>query len=158
MPLSNCGYFAITEVWGSCYSSSGCGEGQRSRTVICSDDAGLKMTDVLCGDEEPRPVSQKPCFKVCQKDVKYVSWLAGEWGACEPGRSRSRSRRRCVGELRGTRKRSVKCVFHKNDYERVVDLRECRSVVAPQSKVACTVPCPQDCVVTKFSEWRSCDG
>ncbi|CAM1302174.1 Uncharacterised protein g3175 [Pycnogonum litorale] len=146
------------ELWGACYNDDGCGDGYRTRTVICVDKNGdMKVSDTLCINVPNKPKTNEACFNICPDYEPYVKWKVGEWSDCRPV-VRNKDNQPC-DELRGTRARRVECVFQKGDDIRTLDYRECQSKkVMPVTRMKCTAPCSQNCIVTKFSDWMSCDG
>ncbi|XP_077563827.1 thrombospondin type-1 domain-containing protein 7A-like isoform X4 [Haemaphysalis longicornis] len=73
-----------------------------------------------------------------------MRWKTGPWKKCVA----DNSTRRCG---RGKQNRTVNCFFKGN-----VSDKKCAPLKKPASSQPCHIPCPVDCQVTNFSDWRLC--
>nr|XP_037278252.1 thrombospondin type-1 domain-containing protein 7A-like [Rhipicephalus microplus] len=72
-------------------------------------------------------------------------WKTDPWEKCVAENATSRCGR-------GRQNRAVKCFFKENK----VSDKKCSPLKKPANSQPCNVPCPVDCQVTNFSEWRLC--
>ncbi|XP_009873363.1 PREDICTED: papilin [Apaloderma vittatum] len=66
-----------TGPWSEC--SASCGEGVRTRTVICRTQQGSPAQDFACL-MEPKPSATQPCLK--ENCIQEIGWHIGDWGLC----------------------------------------------------------------------------
>ena len=100
---------------------------------------------------EPCPaemMEEQLCSNVQGKDgalsLPVFNWLALPWGECQSERGECGT---------GQRYREVRCT--RIDGQHVDDLF-CRPLVRPEASRTCSVPCPETCRVSDWSEWSQC--
>ena len=71
-------------------------------------------------------------------------WLPGEYTTCTPFSA-------TCGK--GFQSRNINCVEPNND---IISDRACDHLLRPHSSITCHKPCPNDCVVSDWSQWSSC--
>ncbi|XP_052094228.1 thrombospondin type-1 domain-containing protein 7B-like isoform X2 [Mytilus californianus] len=140
--------------WSSCNARE-CGlNGQQDRHVSClfQDRKG----QLSYAEEEncrylPRPISQRQCYKKCIRDQYQVTWAADTWGRCQliP------KVKTCARGM-GIRYRNVTCVF-KSDGKLQNDSICASFEPKPATSESCDLQCKQDCIVTPYGPWSSCD-
>ncbi|XP_025979254.2 thrombospondin type-1 domain-containing protein 7B [Dromaius novaehollandiae] len=146
-----------TGAWGRCVGDCGPG-GVRSRAVWCVHAEGWATHHASCQPAD-RPESQRRCFRACDWHAELFAWEVSEWSACAlvpPARGQAGARPApCVTAQHGLQRRSVRCAQKPN---RTLVANEICEHFAPQppAEQACLVPCPRDCVVSKFSGWSEC--
>ncbi|KAL8558652.1 hypothetical protein ACOMHN_022574 [Nucella lapillus] len=80
-----------------------------------------------------------------------VEWVVSQWSACrlKPGEAR-------CGRTKGVRFRNITC--ERKDRRVLMEEYMCARVERkPPSTEPCELLCRQDCIVTPFSHWTSCD-
>lgn len=125
--------------------SADCGEGSRSRLVVCM----MSQTNSLPLDnckEEDKPDKLMPCdLGPC---TQRVEWYTGPWGQCSS---------ECGN---GTQDRGVVCVLQNNDQLEVTSDDSCSHLPRPPSAQICNLKsCSAQWYMTDWSSCsRSCDG
>ncbi|KAJ8410996.1 hypothetical protein AAFF_G00180310 [Aldrovandia affinis] len=124
--------------------SAECGEGMRSRAVVClmSHVGSLPLDG--CGDEKPEELT--PCdIGPCQHKLE---WYTGPWGQCSA---------ECGN---GTQSRTVACLLHGNGSLEVTTPANCAHLPRPPSTRTCHLKrCGAKWFVTEWSSCsRSCEG
>ncbi|XP_077993776.1 thrombospondin type-1 domain-containing protein 7A-like [Glandiceps talaboti] len=157
------GYIWKTGPWGKCQGND-CGlGGVQSRSVWCVHSEGWNTIQTNCNQNE-KPVTQRHCFKVCDGHRHLFEWNIGEWSMC--GRSQEDiptiTSETCGSGALGTHNRSVACIVKSRNIliehkDGIVDDSFCEQFSPkPVRSDSCLVPCPQDCVVSHFTDWREC--
>ncbi|XP_033731850.1 thrombospondin type-1 domain-containing protein 7A-like isoform X2 [Pecten maximus] len=143
-----------TGIWSECYRL-GCGPGgETTRPVYCkliSSNGVITTThESNCGHLS-KPPERQECFKVCREHRYEVRWAWTPWEQCklEPGV-------KVCAKGRGISYRNVSCVWKENG--KVEKDSVCLSFEEkPATKKRCELRCKQNCVVTEFTPWTSCD-
>ncbi|CAJ1052152.1 thrombospondin type-1 domain-containing protein 4-like [Xyrichtys novacula] len=146
--LQNCDMGACARSWftslWSQQCSAGCGQGNRTREIVCLMD---HVTDLPLGScEGERPPEVTSCDSGPCKDRH--EWYTGPWGQCSA---------ECGN---GTQTRSVACILNSNGVMEVLDHVKCSSLPQPITAQPCRLkPCGVQWYVTDWSACsRSCDG
>lgn len=146
-----------TGPWGRCMGSE-CGPGgSQSRAVWCAHSEGWTTLHTNC-DQSQRPENQQSCFRVCDWHKELYDWQLGAWNQCVPVSMRSAGVQRpavCTRGEEGIQTREVGCV-QKSNGEPAEDAICEYFEPKPRLEQACLIPCPRDCVVSKFGSWTSC--
>ncbi|KAG7325780.1 hypothetical protein KOW79_010705 [Hemibagrus wyckioides] len=150
-------YIWETGPWGRCMGND-CGPGgSQSRAVWCAHSEGWTTLHTNCPQSE-RPDNQQTCFRVCDWHKELYDWQLGAWNECVPVSLRNPAVTRpavCTRGEEGIQTREVACVQKSNSApadDTICEYFEPK----PRLEQACLIPCPQDCVVSKFSPWSSC--
>lgn len=136
---------------------SGCGPGgNQSRTVWCAHSEGWTTLLSNCNQTQ-RPNNQQSCFRVCDQHKELYDWQLGAWNQCVPISLRSAGLQppsACTRGEEGIQTREVSCVQRSGEpaQDAICEYFEPK----PRLEQACLIPCPQDCVVSKFSVWTPC--
>lgn len=91
-------------------------------------------------------------MKVCrQEDCDIHHWQTGIWSQCVASNA-------TVGCGKGYRTRDVACVLRSEDIGgvRMVADWKCRQLERPPVSQVCFKTCPQDCLLTEWSDWTPC--
>ena len=95
-------------------------------------------------------------YRSCQPEVQQYEWRTQNWTDCilsEIDQGAPRPNYYCGN---GTQRRIIECVDTQSDstvHDRVC---EDRHLQKPTGIQKCSVPCPIDCVVGRFSNWTTC--
>ncbi|XP_064470738.1 thrombospondin type-1 domain-containing protein 7B-like isoform X2 [Ornithodoros turicata] len=147
--------------WSPCAAENGCGDGWRLRPVSCVNGDEVPASHRRC-HRHLRPRSMERCYAACSHQQHFVRWQAGEWIPCERVGAQPHLRNECrPGEVQiGVSRRNITCVFQPQPgtSSRVVDSAACDHQVQPVGELSCTIPCPQDCVVTPYEDWPKCSN
>lgn len=149
--------FLPTGPWGRCTGDCGPG-GIQSRALWCFHFEGWTSHQSNC-DESSRPPNERSCFRVCDWHRDLFQWEVSDWHHCmlvPPALGQARPRAtECVTAQHGLQHRTVHCIQKLN---RTMVVNEICEHFAPQppTEQACLIPCPQDCVVSEFSQWSKC--
>ncbi|XP_051527151.1 thrombospondin type-1 domain-containing protein 7A [Myxocyprinus asiaticus] len=150
-------YIWQTGPWGRCMGSE-CGPGgSQSRAVWCAHSEGWTTLHTNCLQSE-QPSNQQSCFRVCDWHKELYDWQLGAWNQCVPVSMRNVGVPKavvCTRGEEGIQTREVGCV-HKSDGVPAEDAICEYFEPKPRLEQACLIPCPRDCVVSKFSPWTSC--
>ncbi|XP_039613314.1 thrombospondin type-1 domain-containing protein 7B isoform X2 [Polypterus senegalus] len=147
-----------TGQWGRCMGDD-CGPGGiQSRTVWCIHSEGWTTHHSNCKHLN-KPDSQRECFKVCEWHQELFKWEVSEWGPCVlvPYLAYDQKLRtsECVTAQHGLQQREVHCFRKSNKTAVANEICEFFSS-RPTTEQACLIPCPHNCVVSKFSAWSGC--
>ncbi|KAG9283723.1 thrombospondin type-1 domain-containing protein 7A-like [Astyanax mexicanus] len=149
-------YFWETGPWGRCMGSE-CGPGgSQSRAVWCAHVEGWTTLPTNCL-QASRPANQQSCFRVCDWHRELYDWRLGDWNRCEPVLPRGGGLRSgpCPRGGEGIQRREVSCVLKAEGTP--ADNAICEYFEPqPRLEQACLIPCPRDCVVSRFSPWTAC--
>ncbi|KAJ8727954.1 hypothetical protein PYW08_016339 [Mythimna loreyi] len=122
--------------WGPCASEPGSRAAFRFRTREVIEEGsgggrecGATLQRATCAVSEPR-------------------WALGEWSVCAPPRS-------LCG--RAIINRTVTCVDAEGHVLEPATCEAAGAGPAPSRDAACRAPCPNDCVVSSWSEWSPCE-
>ncbi|XP_077194718.1 A disintegrin and metalloproteinase with thrombospondin motifs 20 isoform X4 [Paroedura picta] len=119
--------------WGECTQT--CGDGIKTRLVICQLPNGQVLSDQNCEILEKPPDAAQCDIHLCPDEV---SWHRGPWKPCS------------VSCGKGLKYRDVFCV---NNVQTHLEDDVCKSLKKPQTHKACrTTRCP----VWKASKWKEC--
>ncbi|XP_078583265.1 thrombospondin type-1 domain-containing protein 7A-like [Branchiostoma floridae x Branchiostoma japonicum] len=126
--------------WGHCSVSCGVKGGFQTR-----------IRQVLAysrNDTECLPADELVQRRVCNQQVPCSTylWQVGPWGGCQ-------SVNQTCGDDSGVQTRPVYCG---KDTGSAVDEELCDADSKPPRQQACSVPCPEDCMLSKFSGWSEC--
>jgi hypothetical protein len=123
-----------TSSWGDC--SATCGNGHKTRSVVCFDSDGNIADDSAC-DDSSRPENSKDCV-----EGACGAWTYGDWSDCSA----------TCGSSARTRK--VKCIDHSGS---TIDDSSCDSAEKPSAVEACTL---DDCEVWSWvvGDWSDCSA
>ncbi|XP_017564196.1 thrombospondin type-1 domain-containing protein 7A isoform X2 [Pygocentrus nattereri] len=150
-------YFWETGPWGRCMGSE-CGPGgSQSRAVWCAHVEGWTTLPTNCL-QSVRPANQQSCFRVCDWHRELYDWRLGDWNRCAPVAPRGGGGVRsgaCPRGEEGIQTREVSCVLKADGSpadDAICEYFEPR----PRLEQACLIPCPRDCVVSRFSPWTAC--
>lgn len=141
---------------------SECGPGgTQSRAVWCAHSEGWTTLHTNCPQAE-RPDNRQGCFRVCDWHKELYDWQLGAWNRCVPVSQRSGAAGLappkpavCQRGEEGIQTREVGCV-HTADAAPAQDAICEYFEPKPRLEQACLIPCPQDCVVSPFSDWTLC--
>ncbi|KAF8778163.1 Thrombospondin type-1 domain-containing protein like [Argiope bruennichi] len=135
-----------TKPWSSCFSRVRCGEGYRQRKIVCQDSFNFMVAESNC-DESKKPPIIDQCFRVCDKHKGMLRWRIGAWSSCIPTESMPTTS--CIGtSIAGVAHRKVSCAF--GSTQKTVDNSACEHFWdKPESEMACSLDCPQNCIVAK---------
>nr|XP_049699518.1 thrombospondin type-1 domain-containing protein 7A [Helicoverpa armigera] len=122
--------------WGPCASEPGSRAAFRFRTREVIEEGsgggrecGATLQRATCGVSEPR-------------------WQLGEWSVCAPPRA-------LCG--RALINRTVTCVDAEGTILEAATCEAAGAGPAPSRDATCRAPCPNDCVVSSWSEWSPCE-
>uniref|UniRef100_A0A8B9KYB3 Thrombospondin type-1 domain-containing protein 7A n=1 Tax=Astyanax mexicanus TaxID=7994 RepID=A0A8B9KYB3_ASTMX len=136
---------------------SECGPGgSQSRAVWCAHVEGWTTLPTNCL-QASRPANQQSCFRVCDWHRELYDWRLGDWNRCEPVLPRGGGLRSgpCPRGGEGIQRREVSCVLKAEGTP--ADNAICEYFEPqPRLEQACLIPCPRDCVVSRFSPWTAC--
>ncbi|XP_064634127.1 thrombospondin type-1 domain-containing protein 7B-like isoform X2 [Lineus longissimus] len=120
--------------WSPCSMSCGKG-GVQSRT------RPTLVPDMYGGKDCPALVQTKEC-----EQVECQWWFIGAWGKCylSPGYTDCGP-----GEM-------TRVVYCQSAKDEMINSRYCAESEKPVMSETCTVPCPNDCVVSGWSAWSDC--
>lgn len=145
----------FTGAWSTCYRA-GCGPGgETTRVVDCkviSASGSIGTTRESNCNHLQKPPERQECFKTCREHLYEVRWAWTPWQECrlEPGV-------KVCARGRGIAYRNVSCVWKENG--KLEKDAVCESFEEkPPTMKRCELRCRQDCVVTGFSPWSSCDN
>lgn len=143
--------------WGVCYSYDKCGKGEKERHVSCSDSEGFRALETNC-DINTKPPTVTTCFRVCDEHRNHLRWKVGEWGPCLLPEATETSK--IFKETTGRAIRTVTCIYTSPEgiSEKVEGAACSRFDKKPDDTLRCSRDCPQDCIVTDFQPWTSCNG
>ncbi|XP_067130629.1 thrombospondin type-1 domain-containing protein 7A-like isoform X2 [Centruroides vittatus] len=143
--------------WGVCYSYDKCGKGEKERHVSCSDSEGFRTLETNC-DINTKPPTVTTCFRVCDEHRNQLRWRVGEWGPCLSVEVSETSN--VCRETTGRAVRTVTCIYTSPEgiSEKVEGAACARFDKKPDDTLPCSKDCPQDCIVTDFQPWTSCNG
>lgn len=136
---------------------SECGPGgSQSRAVWCAHSEGWTTLLTNCNQTE-RPNNQQSCFRVCDWHKDLYDWQLGAWNQCVPISMRNVGLQPpsvCTRGEEGLQTREVSCVQKSGEaaQDAICEYFEPK----PRLEQACLIPCPRDCVVSKFSTWTPC--
>ncbi|XP_006824202.1 thrombospondin type-1 domain-containing protein 7A-like [Saccoglossus kowalevskii] len=157
-------YIWKTGSWGTChYIHCGYG-GTQTRSAWCIHRDGRDTLKSNC-DAATKPSMQRRCFKVCDEHRHLFEWEIGEWNKCEkPLDYQIPSNEVCGSKSLGTQTRTVMCllksrniVIEQNDANGLVDDDFCEHFSSkPALSQSCLIPCPQECIVSHYSDWSEC--
>lgn len=143
---------------------SECGPGgSQSRAVWCAHSEGWTTLHTNCPQAE-RPDNRQSCFRVCDWHKELYDWQLGAWNQCVPVSQRSGASAAgmvpprpdvCQRGEEGIQTREVGCV-HMPDAAPAEDAICEYFEPKPRLEQACLIPCPQDCIVSPFSDWTIC--
>ncbi|XP_041034135.1 thrombospondin type-1 domain-containing protein 4-like [Carcharodon carcharias] len=124
--------------------STECGEGMKSRSVICLTNHISSLPLEGCGNERPTDTMRcrsNPCDS-------HVQWFTGHWSQCSTECSN------------GTQYRDVICIRKTQDNFTVVNSYECAAVNRPPTQQSCYLkPCGAKWFYTEWSTCsKSCEG
>ncbi|XP_070537085.1 thrombospondin type-1 domain-containing protein 7A-like isoform X2 [Ptychodera flava] len=157
------GYIWKTGSWGKCRGNH-CGfGGVKTRSAWCIHSDGWDTIKTNC-NQTIKPTTQQRCFKVCDGHRYLFEWITSDWSICQrsPDVSPTITSESCGSSARGIQNRTVFCQVKTTNIlidqqNGVVDDSFCEHFShKPAISQSCRVPCPQDCIVTHFSDWSSC--
>lgn len=99
-----------------------------------------------------RPATQENCYKPCNHHRTNYKWEVSPWENCKPFLPTLVCKRQV-----GLQTRSVKCFSVKDKKLRDDDVCSFFSR-KPNIERECQIYCPQDCIVSEFSKWSSCES
>ncbi|XP_078055929.1 thrombospondin type-1 domain-containing protein 4-like [Mustelus asterias] len=146
--IENCDMGACAKSWffseWSDRCSAECGEGMRSRSVICLTNHISSLPLEGCGNERPTDsmrCSSTPCDS-------HVQWFTGHWSQCST---------ECNN---GTQYRDVICIRKTQDNFTTVNSYECAALNRPLTQQSCYLkPCGAKWFHTEWSTCsKSCEG
>ena len=140
-------------LWRECQHYA-CGKGgTQFRSVFCGEEGEYNYNSV---NEDhcqymSKPKEVRECFKVCVEHHNQLRWIKTSWGECVLNPDFTE-----CAKNKGIQYRNVSCAWRKSGF--IEDDAVCSEFQArPPSKQQCDLKCPQDCVVSRFSEWQYCD-
>ncbi|XP_049328153.1 thrombospondin type-1 domain-containing protein 4 isoform X1 [Astyanax mexicanus] len=147
--LENCDMGTCTQSWfythWSDRCSADCGQGSRSRSVVCMMGQTASLPLDGCEDED-KPGEITPCnLGAC---THRTEWYTGPWGQCSS---------ECGN---GTQTRGVVCVLHSNSQLEVTSDANCSQFSRPPNSQPCLLKsCGAQWYTTDWSSCsRSCEG
>ncbi|GAB6032368.1 thrombospondin, type I, domain containing [Chamberlinius hualienensis] len=114
------------------------GKRSRNRTILAPAGHGGAPCPIHSELTEHEICNQHSCFG--------FGWKVSPWDKCEVYNSKEK----CGA---GYQTRVVSCM--KDDEIPVID-KKCRPIPRSHTKRNCTVSCPKQCQLTKYSDWSSC--
>ncbi|XP_067134908.1 thrombospondin type-1 domain-containing protein 7B-like [Centruroides vittatus] len=153
----NTTFTCTTGRWEVCYSYDKCGKGEKERHVFCSNSEGFRTLETNC-DINAKTPTVTTCFRVCEEHRNQLRWRVGEWGPCLSVEVSETSN--VCKETTGRAVRTVTCIYTspKGIIEKVEEAACARFDEKPDDTLPCSKDCPQDCIVTDFQRWTSCNG
>ncbi|GAB1603748.1 thrombospondin type-1 domain-containing protein 7A-like, partial [Argonauta hians] len=140
----------INSAWGRC-EHNWCGNaGTKTRILKCIGVYG-ETVDLSNCDKKSKPATTQECFKPCTHHKKEFKWDVKPWGICQLNPPNTD----CKTQT-GVQNRSVKCLRLTTGQDMDDDV--CSFFFGkPITERDCHMSCPQDCIVTEWSLWSSCD-
>ena len=92
------------------------------------------------------------CFHICDFHRYHFLWKSGHWTVCRPKPNYAPCE-----DVYGIQNRNVTCVTKCGDSpsaDYICDKFEPK----PPTEQICKLNCPEDCIMTEFSTWTSCDS
>ena len=133
--------------WGACSKSCGRHGGVqiRKRSILAYPSSlrlacptGDKLTETRkCNEEKP-----------CEDDATYM-WKTSTWGPCVGNVTDK------CGADEGVQTREVYCG---NDVKNFENDTQCGNITKPHATRQCDLPCPKDCVLSKWKIWTRCNA
>ena len=133
--------------WGTCSKSCGRqGGAQMRRRSILAYPSSIRPS---CPSAD-KLVETRKCNvgKLCEEDATYM-WKTSMWGPCKQHVDGS------CGAAGGIRKRKVYCG---NDRRNFTNDTQCGNMTKPSTIKQCDIPCPKDCVLSKWGDWSKCNA
>ncbi|XP_018671207.2 thrombospondin type-1 domain-containing protein 7A [Ciona intestinalis] len=132
-----------------------CGESRRIRFKYFMElpSNGGRSCPVM--DSDNQVYESQVCHTICNDNF----FVSNGWDSCQPRRRRSHSN--CGS---GVQTRTVNCFRTErlSSFSNVAvlleDKRLCDVTNMPLGADKCTLPCPGECVVSKWSSWQPCPG
>ncbi|XP_070557592.1 A disintegrin and metalloproteinase with thrombospondin motifs 9-like [Ptychodera flava] len=124
-----------TEPWSKC--SVTCGEGTKTRTVVCKKKNNRQVQVELC-DPRKKPLEVRKCNR--EECITYT-WRTGKWSQCTKS---------CGG---GQRHRIVNCV---NGEDKLAEDIYCKKRKPRETKKCNSQECPTQNVIWTTGEWSEC--
>lgn len=150
-------HMSTWSTWSKCPGNCSLRNETRTRKVLYPPRLGGRACGVL--------VETRPCSTKCPE----YKWFTTDWGRCDAlgdsanmfestgNISGSGNSTRCGN---GLQQRIVFCIVantNLNSSELVpVGNSQCDDTKKPVAKQLCRIPCSHDCVVSSWSDWRSC--
>jgi hypothetical protein len=133
--------------WGTCSKQCGSQGGVQTRTRRILAYPSSARPACPSADEL---LETRKCNvgKLCEEDASYM-WKTSTWGACEQNVSG-----RC-GVAEGVQRREVYCG---NDVKNFTNTSLCDIRTKPPHVKLCDIPCPKDCVLSKWTNWSKCNA
>ncbi|CAD5124181.1 DgyrCDS12479 [Dimorphilus gyrociliatus] len=128
--------------WSSCRNDKcGISHQRRYRYLDSEDFGGGRPCPIP--KNQTREYQTKPCYTEC-----VYNWVPEPWSKCQNvGNS-------CGRFNKGTKTRKIKCIYSVNGTE--VDASKCDPEEVPIHREQCTLACPEECVLSLWSEWTIC--
>jgi hypothetical protein len=122
----------------------------------CRNSQHNRRRQVLRQAENSRACPLTVEYRNCQPEVQQYEWRAQNWTDCilsEINQSAPNPNYYCGN---GTRQRSFECVNTHSDSTVHDRLCEDLDLQKPVGIQKCSIPCPIDCEVGRFSKWTTC--
>ena len=134
------------EEWGPCSKSCGSDGGvqTRKRTIL----AYPGFTRPPCPSADKLTETQKcNVGKQCADEAVFM-WKMSAWQPCKPSNI-------SCGPGAGIQVRQVHCG---NDIKNFSNDTMCGNITKPSVTRMCDIPCPKDCVLSKWAHWSKCNA
>nr|XP_045006889.1 thrombospondin type-1 domain-containing protein 7B isoform X3 [Jaculus jaculus] len=133
--------------WGSCSSSCGIGVRIRSKWLKEKPYNGGRPCPKLDLKNQAQVHEAVPCYNECNQ----YTWVVEHWSPCKIN-NELRSPR-CG---RGTQSRKIRCVNTAGNEGEAVNMSLCTQDDTPSETQACSLLCPNECVMSEWGAWSKC--
>lgn len=134
-------------VWSPCSRSCGVHGGvqTRKRSILAPPSP---IRPPCPGNERLTETQKCNVGRICEEEAAFM-WKTTAWSTCK-----ARANASC-GVAAGLQSREVNCG---NELRNFANVTKCKNMSMPDISRPCDVPCPRDCVVSKWSSWSQCNA